>query len=112
MDNSVYGGPGDAVGAGDLTQTRSTPAISEDGFAVESERRAADRPPLQAGAPHAGTDPFDDQVVLQFGNHTDDGHDGAARRAAGVDVLPERDVLDVEPVQFVQHIEEVLHRPG
>ena len=35
-----------------------------------------------------------------------------AQRAGGVDVFPERDVLDVEPVELVEDIEEVLDRPG
>jgi hypothetical protein len=64
------------------------------------------------GAPHAGAYPLDDQVAFQLGDSADDDDDGPAQRSAGVDVLPEADELDLQPVQLVQNIEEVLHRPG
>jgi len=54
----------------------------------------------------------DDQVSLKFGNGADDDDDGSTQRATGVDVFAEADVFDVEPVEFVQHIEEVFDRPG
>jgi len=34
------------------------------------------------------------------------------RGAAGIDIFPEADELDVEPVERIENIEEVLDRPG
>ena len=65
---------------------------------------------FQAGASHTGTYPLDDQAALQFCDTTDDDHDGPAQRPAGVDLLPEGDELDVQPVEFVQHFQEVTSR--
>jgi hypothetical protein len=95
---------------GDLTEALSTPTVSEDCFAVENERRASDVLTFQTGAPHAGTHSLDDQTAFQFSDATDDDHDGAAQRSAGVDLLPEGDELDVQPVEFVQHFQEVTSR--
>jgi len=49
---------------------------------------------------------------FQRGDGSDDDHDGPAQRAAGVDLLAEADELEVEPVQLVQHLEEVPDRAG
>ena len=51
--------------------------------------------------------PINNKVTFQLGDRADDHHDGAAQRSAGVEVLPEADVLDVQPVQLVQHFQEV-----
>ena len=96
----------------DLAKALSLHRSRSDGFTVEFERLAADVTAFEPGAPHAGADPLDDQVAFQFGDGADDDHDGAAQRAAGVDLFAERDELDVEPVQLVQHFEEVFHRAG
>src|ERR1019366_5534366 len=42
----------------------------------------------------------------------DDDDDRPAQGPAGVDLLAEADELHVEPVQLVQHLEEVLRGPG
>jgi hypothetical protein len=62
---------------------------------------------FESGPAHAGPDSFDDEVPLQLGDGAADDHDGAAEWAAGIEVLAEADVLDVEAVEFVQHLEEV-----
>src|SRR5664280_2820987 len=102
----------DAVALGDLPQALSLAAVSLDGGMVQLQWIAADVPAFEAGAPHAGADPLDDQIAFQFGHRADDHHDSPAQRAAGVDLLAEADVLDVEPAQLVQHVKEVLHRSG
>ena len=79
---------------------------------VQFQRFASDVLPLQPGAPRAGAHSLDNQVAFEFGNSADDDDDGSAQRSASIDIFPEADVLDVEPVQLVQNIEEVLHRPG
>jgi len=98
--------------SGDLAKALALAAVALDGGVVQYEGIAADVTAFEAGAPHAGADPFDDQVALQLGDGADDDRDGPAQRAAGVDILPERDVLDIEPAELVQNVEEVLHRPG
>src|SRR5665213_495557 len=94
----------------DLTQALSQAAISTDRFAVEDKWHASYVPALEPGAPHTGADPLDDQVAFELRYCPDDDDDGAAQRAAGVDLLAEADELDVEPVQFIEHFQEVLHR--
>ena len=112
MEHAVNGGAGDAMGLGDLVQALPALAIVENSVAIEDQRWAADAPAFQAGAPHAGAHPLDDQVAFELSDRSDDDHDGPAQRAAGVDLLAEADELDVEPVQLVEHFEEVLHRSG
>ena len=89
VEDAVDGGPGDPVSLGDLAQAVAVLAIAKDGLAIEIERPAADVTAFEAGAPHAGAHPLDDQVAFEFGDGADDDHDGAAQRAAGVDLLAE-----------------------
>lgn len=46
---------------GDLTQALPAAAVAEDSLAVQFQGPAADVAPVEAGAAHAGTNPFDDQ---------------------------------------------------
>ena len=108
VDDAVDRGSRGTVRAGDLSKGLSMLAVPDDGGAVEIERPAPDVTAFEPGPPHAGAYPLDDQVAFKLGDRADDDHDGPARRAARVDILPEADVLDVEPAQFVQNIEEVL----
>jgi len=112
VDDAVDRGPRGTVSAGDLAQALAMLAFAEDGGADEIKGAASDMLAFEAGAPHAGADPLDDQIPLKLCNRADDDHDGAAQRAAGVDVFPERDIFDVQSIQLIQHIEEVFHRPG
>jgi len=81
------------VSAGDLAQALTAPAILEDRVAVEEECGAADRTALELGSPHASFDSFDDQAAFKFSDSADDNGDGAAQRAAGVDLLSAADEL-------------------
>jgi len=72
-------------------------------------REAAGSVQVVPGAPHVGAYPLDDQGA-EFRNYTDDDYKGAAQWAASIDLFAERDVLDADPVQLIQHFEEVLHR--
>ena len=92
---------------GDLAQALAMLAVAYDRGMVQHQRIAADVLAFEAGAPHAGAHPFDDQVALQLSDGADDDYDGSAQRTAGVDLLPERDELDAYPVQVVEHIKEV-----
>ena len=112
MEHAVNGGSGDAVLPCDLTEALSMLTVSTDRFAIEAERGSSDVPAFEAGAPHAGTDSLDDQVAFELGDRSDDHDDGAAQWAARVDLLAEADELDVEPVEFVEHFEEVPRRAG
>ncbi len=104
VQHAVHGGAADAIRSGDLADGVSAPAILKDRSAVEMERRSADAAAFKAGPAHAGADPLDDQVAFQFRDGADDDDDGAAQWTAGVDLLTERDELDVEPVQFIEHL--------
>ena len=107
MDDAVHGGPGDAVFSCDLAQALAELAVATDGFPVEVQRLATDGAAFEPGPAHAGPDPFDDQVAFEFRDGPDDDHDGAAQRAAGVDLFAETDELDVQAVERVQDLEEV-----
>jgi hypothetical protein len=95
---------------GDLADALTTLTVLLDGGAVQHQRSSADALAFETGAPHAGAHSFDYQVTFEFGDGADDDYDGAAQRAAGIDVFPKRDVLDPYSIQLVQDIEEVLHR--
>jgi hypothetical protein len=98
VQHAVDGGPRRTIGFRQLAQALPALAICKNRFSIEIERRAADVPAFKASAPHAGAHPLDDQAAFEFGDGADDDDDGPAQRAAGVDVFPERDVLDIQPV--------------
>jgi len=108
----VDGGSGDSVDLRDLAQALAEAAILEDSNEIEIERLAADVPAFELGPAHSCTNTLDDQAPFEFRDCADDHDDSAAQRAAGVDLFAEADVLDAEPVQLVEHIEEVLCGPG
>jgi hypothetical protein len=78
LDDAVDRRLGGVVGAGDLPQTLSMLAIANDCSVVEIESPASDVPAFEAGAPHPGADPLDDQVALEFSDGADDYDDSAA----------------------------------
>ncbi len=112
LEQALDGCSRDAVSPGQLAETLSAAAITEDGFAIHFDRFSADVPSFEAGPAHAGADPLDNQVALQLGYGADDDDDGPTQRAGCVDRLAERDELDVRPVQFVQYFEELPYRAG
>jgi hypothetical protein len=97
---------------GDLSDALALAAVLLDGGTVQYQRLAADVLPFETSAPHAGADPLDDQAALEFGDGADDHDKSAAQRAAGVEIFPEADVLNPDPIQLVQDIKEMLHRSG
>ena len=98
----------DAIKPGELAQALATAAIADEGVAIDVEWRPADTLALQPGAAHAGAYPLDDQVAFQFGDGADDHDDGAAQRAAGIDVLAEADELDVEVAELVEYLQKCV----
>jgi hypothetical protein len=110
LDHAADGCPADAVSLGDLGQAHCAVTVTENGGAVEVEWGATDMPAFQFGAAHTSSYAFDNKVTFQLGDGADDDDDGAAQRAAGVDVLSERNELDAEVVQLVEHFEEVTDR--
>src|ERR1019366_3903438 len=71
----------------DLTDTLAMLTVSLDGEVIQDQRIAADVLAFRPGAPHAGAHPLDNQVAFEFGDCTDDDHDGPAQRAAGIDIF-------------------------
>jgi hypothetical protein len=110
LEHAVDGGAGSAVGFGQLSEALALSPFPQDGVAIELERPAPDVPPFEPGPAHAGPDPLDNEVALEFGDGADDHYDRSAERSSGVDLLAEADELDIEPVQLVQDVEEVLDR--
>src|SRR5258708_4461394 len=97
---------------GDLSKALATLTVLLDSGAIQYQRLTTDGLTFQTSAPHAGAHPFDDQAALELSDGADDYDDGAAQRAAGIDVFSEADVLNADPLQLVEHLEEVLHRSG
>ena len=104
---------------GDLTDTLAMLTVSLDGEVIQDQRISTDVLSFKPGAPDAGAHPLDDQAAFQLGDGADDHDDGSAQRSSGIDALPEADELDVDSVQFVQHLQEVtrgasdaITRPG
>ena len=93
---------------GYLPKALSVLTVIFDGSAIELERPASDVLTLKLGAPHAGAHTFNYKAALQLSDGSDDDDDGTAQWAAGVDVFPEGDVLDLQPVQLVEHFKEVF----
>jgi hypothetical protein len=112
MEHPVDGGPGHAVGAGQLSEALPMLTIPKDGSAIKVQWTAADVPAFEAGTAHAGPDPLDDQTSFQLGDGADDDDHGPAQRPAGIDRFAEGDELDAEAVQLVQDFEEVANRPS
>ena len=75
---ALDGGGGDAMTFGDLTEAVSLAAFPADGGLIENQGVAADVAAFEAGAPHAGAYPLDDEVALEFRDSTDDHDQGAA----------------------------------
>ena len=97
---------------GDLTQALAPSTLLENSNPIDIEWPPADMPALQPCAAHPCPHPLDDEIPFEFCDGADDNHDGPPERAAGIEVLAEVDELDVEVIEFVEHLEEVAHGPG
>src|ERR1035441_4685280 len=111
-EHTLYGGRRYTVAFGDLTQAAALAPVFLDCGTVQYQRLAADVLTFETSASHAGAHSLDDQTAFKLSDGADDHDDGPSQRAAGVDVLPEADVLDADSIQLVEDIEEVLHRSG
>src|ERR1019366_2872127 len=90
-EHTLHGGRRYAVAFCDLSQALAPTAVLFDSGTVQNQWLAADVLTFEAGSPHAGADPFDDQAALEFSDRADDHDDSPAQRAAGIDVFPEAD---------------------
>src|SRR4051812_13016762 len=108
LEDAADGGFRDAVYGGDLLQrVAEVVTVVADLLGVDGDRRAADLAAIELGAAHAALDAFDDQSALELGNGTDDRDQSFAHRSGGVDVLAQRDELDVHAMELVEQLEEV-----
>ena len=97
MEHAVDGSSGCAVFPGQLAKAHAALPVLADGSAIEIESRPSDVATFKTSAPHAGAHSLDDEVAFEFRDRSDDDDDGAAQRAARVDLLAETYELDVEP---------------
>lgn len=95
LQHPVDGRPADPVALCELAQAVTLLPTTQDGGAVQHQRLASDVLAFEAGAAHPGPHPLDDQVALELRDRSDDDHDGAAQRAASVDLFAEADELHV-----------------
>ena len=93
-EHALHSGRRYAMAFGDLSKALAPLTVLLDSGTVQYQRLAADVLTFETSAPHAGAHPFDDQAAFKLGDGADDHDDGAAQRAAGIDVFPEADVLD------------------
>ena len=110
-EQAMDGGSADSITFRKLSQAVSSLPIPQDRGAIKNQRCSSDVPAFEFRPPHAGTNSLDDQAALQLRDRTDDDHHCPAQRPTGIDLLLEADELDVEPVQFIEHLEEVFYRP-
>lgn len=111
-EHAVDGGAGCMMPFRQLAETLAALTIPQDGGTVEIEGLTSDVPAFEPGAAHTCPHPLDDEVAFEFGDGADDDNDRSAERPSGVDLLAEADELDVHPVQFVEHVQEVFNGPG
>jgi hypothetical protein len=97
---------------GDLSNTLTTLTVLLDGEVVQYQRSSADALAFKAGAPHAGAHPLDDQTAFKLSDGADDYDDGAAQRAASVDIFSEADELHFQAIQIVEYFKEVPSGAG
>jgi len=111
-EDSVDGRSGDQIALRQLAQALTVLPVPQDGGPIENQRFSSDVPSFKLCPPHSGAHSLDDEAALQLGDGANDHHDRSSQWTAGVDLLPEADELDVEPVQLIEHFEEVLRGPG
>ena len=87
---------------GDRAEALPLCTFQTDRFPVKADRSAADGTAFEPGSPHAGLDPLDDERALELRDGADDDDDGPAQRATCVDLLAERDELDLEMIQVIE----------
>jgi hypothetical protein len=63
----------------DLAQALAVAAVAVDRIPVKLEWIAPDVAAFEAGAPHSGADPLDDEVAFELGDRADDDDDGSAQ---------------------------------
>src|SRR5271167_4644226 len=93
-EDAVVGGRRNAMSLGDLPQALAAAAITEDGFPIDGDRLPSNVPALELRASHAGFHSFDNQVAFEFGDRTDDDHNGPHQRNGRIDAFAERDELN------------------
>src|SRR5258707_4105121 len=102
-------GSGHTISLGQLSQTLTASPVREDGTSIKVQRLAADVPAFQPRSSHAGAHSLDDEIAFQFCDGRDDDDERAAQRTARVEVLAEAEELHIQPTEFIEHFEEVLH---
>ena len=111
-EHAVDGCTGCTMALCQLAETLAQLALPQDGVSIECKRLVSDVPAFELRPLRASPRSLDDQVALEFSDGPDDDDDGSPQRPASVDLFVEADELDVQPVQLIEHLEEVLHRPG
>src|ERR1035437_4711969 len=102
----------DKIALRQLSQAVTLLAVTMVSGTIEYQSFPPDMPAFELGPPHAGSHTLDYQATLQLSDGADDDHHRPAQRPARVDLLSEADELDFQPVELIQHFEEVFHRPG
>src|SRR5947199_2236773 len=78
---------------------------------INAQARSPESFSFGASASKTGTDPFHDQASLKLSDGRDDREHRLTQRRAGVDLLAERDELDVEMPKEFQHLDQMTNGP-
>ena len=96
----MNGSAGDAVGLRQLGQTLTLSSVPQDADAIEVEWLATNVTAFELGAAHAGAHSLDNEAAFQLGDDSDDHDDRSTQRPARVDLLAERDELNVAGTRY------------
>jgi hypothetical protein len=93
-----------------LREAPATEPCCDNGIVVNIHPLATNRQTLQFPSSDSGPHSFFDKVGLKFSDGRNQGNEQPPNSSIGCDVLPPRDELDAERVQFINDTEEVLGR--
>ena len=72
-----------------------------------------ERPICRPSSPaHSGFHSFYNQAAFKFTNSSDNDNQGATERAARIDALPKGNKLNIQVIEFIEHLKKVTNGTG
>src|ERR1700677_1278603 len=93
---------------GNVGQRHSRATICDHLLAINIQPRSTDLTTLKFCPSHARPNALDDQTSFKFRDCTHDHNDRPTEWAFGINRLALTEELDAEPVEFIQHLQQVL----
>ena len=85
----------------DLVQAETALAVTQYRITVNAQGRTPNLTTLQTCPPHTCLDSLHDGLLFNLSNRPNNDDHRSAKRASGVNVLPQAEELDAKMVQFV-----------